>query len=71
MTDSTNPDGSNDKTVENAEQMGGGYGGPFPVSPEEEGTEGSAQSGASGPSDSGDSDAATDSDSAEASTTAE
>ncbi len=38
MTDSTNADGSNDKTVENAEEMGGGYGGPFPVSPEEEGT---------------------------------
>ena len=38
MTDSTNADGSNDKTVENAEELGGGYGGPFPVSPEEEGT---------------------------------
>lgn len=65
MTDSTNADGSNDKTVENAEELGGGYGGPFPVSPEEEGT-----TDGSGDSDA-DSDSGPDSDSSEASVTAE
>ena len=36
MTDDTIGDKSTDKTVENAEEMGGGYGGPFPAEPEME-----------------------------------